>query len=289
MMERLRYTIAGHGVEIETFSKKRTNELLPSFAPFYTELDEEECNVLFRLEGNHTIHCDGMISVEQFSRLPNRYTVFENEEETIIRMSRGEVSYHLRFLSDFSRVETDLTMTLESEATYLNSFVMIAFTLASTPLKTVKLHASVIEKEGKAILFLGKSGTGKSTHARLWQDYVAECSLLNDDEPVLRIMDDGEVWVFGTPWSGKTPCYRNVSAKVSAIVRLYQHPKNILTQLRGMDAFTAVFQSAGILRSDRRHRDLLFDNIAQLTGVIPVYRLDCLPDKGAVMLSETVL
>lgn len=288
-MERLRYKIAGHEVEVDTPSKKLTNELLPSFAPFLIKGGECENMILFRLEGNHKINCDGMISVEQFSSSPNHYTVFENEEETIIRMSRGEVSYHLRFLSDFSRVETDLKMVLESESTYLNSFVMIAFTLASNLLRTVKLHASVIEKEGKAILFLGKSGTGKSTHARLWQEYVTECSLLNDDEPVLRIMDDGKVWVYGTPWSGKTPCYRNISAKVSAIVRLYQHPENILTPLQGMDAFTAVFQSAGILRSDRRHRDLLFDNIAQLTGIVPVYRLDCLPDKGAVMLSKALL
>lgn len=288
-MEKLCYKIAGHVVEIDCPSKKRTNELIPSFEPFIIDGKEVGDKALFRLEGNHKINCEGMMSVEQFSRLPNHYTVFENEDETIIRMSRGEMSYHLRFLSDFSRVETDLTITLESEATYLNNFVMIAFTLASAPFKTVKLHASVIEKECKALLFLGKSGTGKSTHARLWQEYVTDCSLLNDDEPVLRIMDNEEVWVYGTPWSGKTPCYRNISAKVSAIVRLYQHPKNILTPLQGIDAFTAVFQSAGILRSDRRHRDILFDNIAQLTGLIPVYRLDCLPDKGAVLLTETLL
>jgi serine kinase of HPr protein (carbohydrate metabolism regulator) len=62
--------------------------------------------------------------------------------------------------------------------------------MASALFSTLKLHASVIEKEGRALLFLGKSGTGKSTHSRLWQQYVPGCSLLNDDEPVVRVNDE---------------------------------------------------------------------------------------------------
>ncbi len=87
--------------------------------------------------------------------------------------------------------------------------------------QTIKIHASVIEKGGKALVFMGKSGTGKSTHSRNWLKFVPDCQLLNDDEPIIRVLNDGSVRVYGAPWSGSTPCYRNASAEVAAFVRLY--------------------------------------------------------------------
>lgn len=87
----------------------------------------------------------------------------------------------------------------------LNTAIMIAFAAASAPEQTLLMHASVIAKEAGAYLFFGTSGTGKSTHSRLWLENVEGSSLLNDDNPALRVID-GKVIVFGTPWSGKTPC-----------------------------------------------------------------------------------
>jgi hypothetical protein len=147
----------------------------------------------------------------------------------------------------------------------------------------------VIEHHGKAILFLGSSGTGKSTHTRLWQEHIPGSRLLNDDEPVVRIMEDGSVRVFGSPWSGSTPCYHNISAEAIAFVRLYQHPENRLSEIKGITAFTTLFQSAAILRSDEQHRERLFENVTVLTEKVPFYRLDCRPDREAVMLSARLM
>ncbi|MBO6066250.1 MAG: transposase, partial [Lachnospiraceae bacterium] len=83
------------------------------------------------------------------------------------------------------------------------------------------MHASVTMHAGKGYLFLGKSGTGKSTHSQLWINNIEGCELLNDDNPVLRVEDDGSVRVYGSPWSGKTPCYRNLDVPVGAIVDLH--------------------------------------------------------------------
>ena len=192
-------------------------------------------------------------------------------------------------LPDWRTFYTDLTMTDESESSFLDDFIMIAYTISSSTMKTLKLHASVIEKNGKAVLFLGKSGTGKSTHSRLWQEFVPESSLLNDDEPVVRIFNDGSTKVYGTPWSGKTPCYRNISGEVMAIVHLFQGTENKLTRLNGLQAFSSVFQSCSILRSDKKNKDLVFDSVASLMETVPVYRLDCRPDREAVSLTEKLL
>jgi len=289
MRGELAYTIAEHRLVIETPDGAQTERLLPSFTDFLCKAEREQGNILFRFTGNHLLSLPQVPPVEQFTRHPFRYAVYDTDLGKLIRMSRGVQHHHLLLPADLHHFRSDLTLADTSESPFLNSFLMIAFTLAAAPLKTVKLHASVIEREGKAILFLGSSGTGKSTHTRLWEQHIPGSRLLNDDEPVVRIMEDGSVWVFGSPWSGSTPCYHNISAEAIAFVRLYQHPENRLSEIKGITAFTALFQSAAILRSDEQHRERLFENVTVLTEKVPFYRLDCRPDREAVMLSARLM
>lgn len=289
MKRELFYDIAKQRLVIETPDGKQTEKLLPSFTDFLCTEKGERGNYLLRFIGNHPFSLPDTPPMEQFTRNPFHYAVYETASGKLIRMSRGKQHYHLLVPTGLQNFRCDLTLADESESPFLNSFLMIAFTLAATPLKTVKLHASVIEREGKAVLFLGSSGTGKSTHTRLWEQHIPGSRLLNDDEPVVRIMDNGSVRVYGSPWSGSTPCYRNISAQAVAFVRLYQHHENKLTQIKGVTAFTALFQSAAILCSDEQHRESLFGNVAALTERVPFYRLDCRPDREAVMLSSRLM
>ncbi|MDD2512137.1 MAG: hypothetical protein PHS71_02670 [Proteiniphilum sp.] len=289
MKRELDYIIAGHRLLIETPDGEQTQKLLPSFSVFLGNGTAEETDPLFRFSGSTIMIMPETPPVEQFTRHPFHYAVSETDLGKLIRMSRGEQHHHLLIPRNLHHFLSDLTLTDQEESPILNSFLMIAFTLAAAPLKTVKLHASVIERAGKAILFLGSSGTGKSTHTRLWQEHISGSTLLNDDEPVVRITEEGEVRVYGTPWSGSTHCYRNRSAGVVAWVRLYQHPENRLREIKGIAAFTSLFQSAAILRSDELHRERLFGNVTEMTERVPVYRLDCRPDREAVMLSSTLM
>lgn len=100
------------------------------------------------------------------------------------------------------------------------------FALSTADKGTVLFHAAVVSHEGRGYMFLGPSGTGKSTHASLWLKYIDGTELVNDDNPVVRITDDGQATVFGSPWSGKTPCYRHVSYPLGGIVMLSQAPYN---------------------------------------------------------------
>ena len=82
--------------------------------------------------------------------------------------------------------------------------------LMTLPYQTVAIHSSCIVYKDKAILFLGESGTGKSTHTRLWREHIPEAVLLNDDSPIVRVEEE-KIWAYGSPWSGKTPCYKQES------------------------------------------------------------------------------
>ncbi len=289
MRGELAYTIAEHRLVIATPDGEQTEKLLPSFRDFLCREECDKDDILLRFSGNHLLTLPQTPTLEEFTRPPFHYVVYETEKGRLIRMSRGVQHHHLLVPPDLYHFRSDLTLADTSESPFLNSFLMIAFTLAAAPLKIVKLHASVIEHQGKAILFLGSSGTGKSTHTRLWQEHIPGSRLLNDDEPVVRIMEDGSVRVFGSPWSGSTPCYRSISAEAVAFVRLYQHPENRLSEIKGITAFTALFQSAAILRSDGQHREQLFANVTEMSDRVPVYRLDCRPDREAVMLSARLM
>lgn len=170
----------------------------------------------------------------------------------------------------------------------LSTALMIMFTGNTSGKETLLLHASVIRKSGKAFLFLGKSGTGKSTHSRLWLDNIEGCELINDDNPAVRIMD-GAPMVFGTPWSGKTPCYRNVSAPIGGIVRIEQAGENEIKSIRGVEAYANVLSSASNIRWDTRLMDSLTKTVETVVSEVPSFVLKCLPNPEAALLCERTL
>lgn len=284
-MNLLRYTIAGHTIAIETPDEGATRSLLPNFEPFRSCAED----TIFRLSGNAplTVPCGPRDDCFDWNGIG--YEVYKMPDGYSITMELSGRKQVLFSTHDWRQLYTDLSLTDKEEKLFLNNFLIVAFGMATASQKTVKMHASVIEKNGKALLFLGKSGTGKSTHSSLWQKFVPGCSLLNDDEPIVRLYDNGTARVFGSPWSGKTPCYKNQWAEAVAFVHLYQHPENRLTPLKGLAAFGSLLQSSGIMRSDSHNRELITDTLGDILQHTPVYRLDCRPDEEAVRLTEQLL
>ena len=170
----------------------------------------------------------------------------------------------------------------------IDNSLMILYALATSCKGTALFHSAVVSKDGKGYMFLGKSGTGKSTHARLWLKHVEGTALMNDDNPVVRVTDEG-VMVYGSPWSGKTPCYRNVSAPLGGIVLLAQAPYNKIKRLEGVAAYAAVLPSISGKRWDPRMADGLHQTENALAMKARVWFLECLPDEAAARLSyETI-
>ena len=171
----------------------------------------------------------------------------------------------------------------------INNALMLMFAFRTSTLGTLEMHASVIRNSGKGFLFLGKSGTGKSTHSRLWQEAFADARLLNDDNPVLRLLDNGEVRVYGSPWSGKTPCYVNKDVPVGSIVKLSQAPQNEIHPLRLPEAYAYMLSSCSGLKIVPEMMDALYTTIAGIIQTIQVYHLDCLPNTDAARLCEATV
>lgn len=163
------------------------------------------------------------------------------------------------------------------------------FGVAITPHKAIAIHSSTIRCGEKAALFLGESGTGKSTHTRLWREHIAGATLLNDDSPIIRIRE-GRALVCGSPWSGKTPCYKQEQWPISGLVRLSQAPHNRITPLKGIRAIGALLPSCPpAFAYDNRLQDAICNTLSELLQLVPAYHLECLPDKAAAELSYSTL
>ena len=170
----------------------------------------------------------------------------------------------------------------------LNTSLMIQYTFATAGLSTLLLHASVTRYQGRGNLFFGVSGTGKSTHSRLWHDFVPESDLMNDDNPIIRF-EDGQCLVYGSPWSGKTLCYRNVVAPVNALVRLEQYPLNQIERLQPLQAYASVVAAVSTIRWNHDIMSLLVPTVERVAMTIPCFQLKCRPDEEAVQVCKNAI
>jgi hypothetical protein len=170
----------------------------------------------------------------------------------------------------------------------VNTSLMIQYTFATAGLSTLLLHASVTRYEGRGNLFFGVSGTGKSTHSRLWHEFVPGSDLMNDDNPVIRF-EDGRCLVYGSPWSGKTLCYRNVVAPVNALVRLEQFPENRISRLEPLQAYASVIAAVSTIRWNHDIMSLLVPTIERVAMTVPCFQLKCRPDEEAVAVCKAAV
>ena len=173
---------------------------------------------------------------------------------------------------------------------FLTHALMIAFMLATTGNGTLVIHSSTVLYDGKAYLFQGKSGTGKSTHASLWLANIAGTELLNDDNPIIRFADDGTAMVYGSPWSGKTDCYRNISAPIGGMVRIVRSQTNELKRLPVLRAYASLASSVAYLPLlSEVDRDVRHQTIERLVGAVPCCEMHCRPDADAALTCMTAL
>ena len=222
----------------------------------------------------------------------------EDEGQQIVcgRASSGEAVYEFIWWGESAGwlVCTDhyregrLILTGRHTKMAIDNALMVMFALATADKATALFHAAAVSREGRGYMFLGKSGTGKSTHAGLWVKHVEGAELMNDDNPVVRI-HEGRAVVYGSPWSGKTPCYRDVSCPLGAIVLLSQAPYNKISRLGGLEAYVALVTSISGQRWDEGIADGLHETENELASNVPMWHLECLPNEEAATLCQTTI
>ena len=165
----------------------------------------------------------------------------------------------------------------------------IMFGIVIAPLGGIAIHSSVNVKDGKAVLCLGESGTGKSTHTRLWREHIEGTWMLNDDSPIIRMVN-GKAVAFGSPWSGKTHCYISDCAPIQGFIRLSQAPYNKIKHLAPLSSIGALLPSCPpAFAYDNALQDCICNTLSEMIGCTPVYHLECLPNAEAAQLSYTTL
>ena len=173
--------------------------------------------------------------------------------------------------------------TSVDEPDALRFSLWFAVGMLTTPSLLTFIHSSTVVHRGYAFLFLGESGTGKSTHSRLWLNNIPDTHLLNDDSPLIEVRPGSKrAVVHGSPWSGKTPCFVPRTFPIAAIVRLSQAPHNAIRRLSTPEAFAALQPSLPpALVQDDYYSDKIVDIISEMITVVPFFHLECLPDADA--------
>lgn len=171
----------------------------------------------------------------------------------------------------------------------LQNCVMVNYAFCGAYHGILMMHSSVIKHAGKGYLFQGKSGTGKSTHSRLWLDTITDTELLNDDNPAVRLMPNGEVRVYGTPWSGKTPCYKQDWVPIGGFLRLHQAPKNEIKRLSSLEGFASILSSCSTMIWDEPSYNGICQTISGILRSVYAYDMVCLPNPEAAQMSHAAM
>ena len=285
MKQRNTYSVGGHLFAIEAQPEQLAQ--LSNYTPFLT--DEKGASQMFVIhvsdeklpvtdEWEH-VYTD--CSEEDMPRIE----MYRKVDEWLFRVAYtrdSDVVCAMRCMADWR--EVTLYMQADALRFAVDNAAMLMYAFCTAGHKTLLFHASVTIREGRGYLFLGKSGTGKSTHSQLWQRAFADAELLNDDNPVVRLFADGTVRVYGSPWSGKTPCYKAQSVLVGALVQLEQAPLNNIQPLKMTQAYPYILASVSGLKIQPEMMDCLYESIAQLLERCKVYKLACLPNLEAAQL-----
>ncbi|MBQ0081084.1 MAG: hypothetical protein KBS95_06020 [Alistipes sp.] len=203
----------------------------------------------------------------------------------LLWMEKDEKKYILAKEETSNKVFTNFGLEGYRNSTLLRFGLWVMFGCCIAPLGGIAIHSSVAVHDNKAILCLGESGTGKSTHTRLWIENIPQTTLLNDDSPIIR-MWDGVSTAFGSPWSGKTPCYKDEHYPIKAFIRLSQAPHNKIRKLPALEAIGALLPSCPpSFAYDTPLQDNICNILSDMICSSEVYHLECLPNSDAAKLS----
>lgn len=264
-------------------------EQLPGFRYFKTDLNENKSISLNFSESTSL----GILLKNKTTKLIYYTTTdiseifFYRDVEQCFLMKIHDKDKHLILKchpnSDIAELEGDW------DHSFLKYALWCAYGIRGLSSGRIPIHASAVEYKKRSYLFLGESGTGKSTHARHWTENIPGCKLLNDDSPIVSCAD-GNIMIYGSPWSGKTHCYKNERYKAHAFTRLSQYRTNEIYRLDIAHSFAALHPS---MPPAFCYDDLLCNLLTRIESCIitkiPIYMMKCLPNPDAAFIAHKFL
>ncbi len=286
-MRHLVLEIARIGLEVRTADPAIRLVAEPAHVPFLTEASVEDCaSVLLgpasgraaRRQPGKTLFDTGSVwrleEVGEQRLLTFRSPIFGREPYLAVEFDR-----------EYTRGEGETLVggPVLSEGElhpFVYPFDEVVFLARLSRGRGVLVHACGLALGGRGVLFLGTSGAGKSTTARLWKERGG-VTILSDDRIVIRAEGDG-YRIFGTPWHGEAGWETPASARLDAVFILDQAPRNRLQELAPSNAVAQVMVRAFPAMWDQQGLEFAVRFLARLAERVPVRRLQFLPDRTAV-------
>ena len=282
----MRLSIADLYIDIECENVGIGN--MPNLKPFVVLDDEAKTNpVICRIQTGQTISIEK--SMPALSQMSNgkmlRLWLFPDFCKLSLSTCGNDKVYWLETDRQWKIVRTNWSPIMTDSVDIFNDIVMIAFIYSSAFYHTVTIHASCVAIKNNGCMFVGPSGIGKSTHSCLWLHYIPETRLLNDDQPIVRLLSGETVRVYGSPWSGKTPCYHNEGVGLKSLFFMEQALENYIARLNGIETFQKLMRAASLIGRDTFSFEPISGTLAKIAGMIPAFQFKNRPEKEAAELS----
>lgn len=214
-------------------------------------------------EGVHIMCADYKTSLEP------ALTITSSEEEIREERHRNDADGDDRFPDDY----------IETLVIYRKMAVMLV------EHNVLLIHGSAIAVDGQGYLFTALSGTGKSTHTRLWHEVFGDrVTMINDDKPLVRIGDDGKVTIYGTPWDGKHHLSNNISVPLKSIVYLERGEQNEIHGVSAGEMFPILLQQT-FRENNAAMTAKVLALISRLTQAVTFFDLHCTISKEAAKVA----
>ncbi len=213
------------------------------------------------------------------------YDLFvKNEVETQYQKKENDGSYYGRLTYG----KKEMRFASKDEHDFYLNILLIQYAVTrflQDNYECILMHGSSISYQDKGIIFTAPSGTGKSTHARLWKQYY-DIVYINDDKNYI-VKDGDKLYLYGNPWSGKHHLDNNIIVQLTHIIFLYQNKENVIKKLEKRDAFMKLMTQVvtPLVEEDFDKWNMMIDALLNL----PCYSLGCTISKEAVDLVKNTI
>ena len=287
------FTIAELNVRVIFNGTQRNNmSLLESLVPFERNFGEEELFFELTIDDSlKPVPKDQRQLIRDFDTgngITSVHMLHDGGYQYIMKDIKGNDCCLLIADADFKNCRCALRGNHDMRLFGLNNALMLVYAFAGSFRQTLLIHASLVRYKEHGYAFTAKSGTGKSTHVNLWLKHIPGCDLINDDNPIIRIIDN-KPYIYGSPWSGKTPCYRNIKAKLGAITRIDRASINSVDKLGPVEAFASTLPSCSTMKWDGPIFNNICDTVTKIIETTGIYILHCRPDKEAALVCNKTI
>ena len=205
-----------------------------------------------------------------------KYYLFSNDDD---------VSF-IKYDNNYSRFIINMRAGGNEEAHFIetvNSALRRIFVMLIAAKGGVSLHSSTVGYCGEAICFSASSGTGKTTHTKLWQKHIADVEILNGDNGYIFLHHD-RVYFYSAPWCGTSGDLIKAKASVKALIFLSQARENALAKLEIPEAFMRLLTGCFLPVWDKELYLMTLDIIEKMASLVDCRHLQCLPNEEAVRM-----